>query len=564
MDRGTLPQSRAEPVRISIALLDTLLTRELRAGSVETRRRARLFVAVSLGMSLVALFLSVLGSADDSLAAAVGNISFTLVLFGISFSLRLGVPLAVATQLPQMLILVGSLSFSVLSRGEYTAALFSLTVLPMISMVLAGRRSALFYAGAAMAGIAGTWWMSTTNFEPPFRVEPANWEIMRFPYIMASLGLMTGLSLVLEWLLRHAQLETRRSRAALEASEARYRGMAEHVGDLVVEFDSELCISYASPNCEAVTGWSEEKLLGRHFSKLVHPDEIARLREGFDFLRTTGEPSQASLRLLHENGSPVAYEASGNAYRSDSGVELIVCILRDVSKLRRAELALRHNERLASTGTLAAGVAHQINNPVGAILVASEYALLLAKDNDSTGVDAALRDISDNARRCGEIVRSLLQFSSHGSSERVRLDLRETISRACVLTKSHANKNGVVLDVTLEEPVYVVANAVEIEQVVVNLLCNAIESRPKSKRVSVLLTRQGDLARLSVVDDGVGIGDEDLAHIFDPFFTTRLEEGGSGLGLSVAHGIVDEHRGEIQVESAIGKGTRVTVELAAS
>ena len=218
---------------------------------------------------------------------------------------------------------------------------------------------------------------------------------------------------------------------------------------------------------------------------------------------------------------------------------------------------LRRSDRLASIGTLAAGVAHQINNPIGSILIGSEFALLAtdSKNREQTYRDALDSNVRD-AKRCGEIVRNLLRFSRIGITDRAVLDLNVAVRRA--IETLHEPRERVALELTNHVlPIY--ANAIEIEQVILNIVVNALQSG--SDTVVVSTNAVGGKVEVQVADRGEGIKDEDLERLFDPFFTTRITRGGTGLGLSIVHGIVQEHEGTVAVESVVGVGTKFTVTL---
>jgi signal transduction histidine kinase len=275
-------------------------------------------------------------------------------------------------------------------------------------------------------------------------------------------------------------------------------------------------------------------------------------------------------------------------YRTQGGERRGVASLRDVSARVRAEEALAEHrerleelveerttelarsreklvrsERMASVGTLAAGIAHQINNPVASIVAAAQYALVCEEDEDAPQVwKRALLDCVEEGKRCAKIVRSVLQFSREESSEMWPEDLNDVVGRACDLARSYAAECSAELSFEpIVEPCPVRMSPIQIEQVVVNLIRNAVESRATGAQVVVRTRRNAGIVSVEVCDNGRGMSQEDCKRIFDPFFTTRLDAGGTGLGLSMAHGIVLDHRGTIGVESRIGEGTTVIVEL---
>ncbi len=226
---------------------------------------------------------------------------------------------------------------------------------------------------------------------------------------------------------------------------------------------------------------------------------------------------------------------------------------------------LRHAERLASVGTLAAGIAHEINNPVGMILLSAEQAMYVAADDErGANVKMLLRDIVANAKRCGRIVKNVLRFARQEPAERWPDDVNSVVQHAIELTQTYASRAGGIVETQLgDELPKVMLNPVELEQVFVNLICNGIESADASPSIIITTEQVGSAVRVIVRDNGRGVSRDDRSRIFDPFYTTRQAEGGTGLGLSLAYGIVTDHGGTIRVESVAGRGTQMIVELPA-
>ncbi len=224
---------------------------------------------------------------------------------------------------------------------------------------------------------------------------------------------------------------------------------------------------------------------------------------------------------------------------------------------------LRQADRMVAIGTLAAGVAHQINNPIGGILNSAEYALLCEDDEQALSIfrDALTLNAAE-ARRCGSIVRGMLQFARQEPVEKTREDLNQAVRLAIRAVESYAEETGAEIDVDLSgDPIAVLMSLLEMEQVVVNLLRNAIEAASPNAHVRVSTRRMANGAAIEVADDGPGIDETDRGQIFDPFFSTRIMEGGTGLGLSVAHGIVTDHGGRIEVARSDERGTTFTIDL---
>ena len=222
--------------------------------------------------------------------------------------------------------------------------------------------------------------------------------------------------------------------------------------------------------------------------------------------------------------------------------------------LASAQRALLDRERLAAVGRLAAGVAHEVNNPAGVIL--GRVSLLLDEPGElPAALVDDLRVVERQARRIREITASLLALGRPATGERVAADLAEVGQAALDLVRREAESAGVSL-VAQFSPSVVSCDPAAIEQVAYNLLRNAVQAAPGG---TVRLTVQA--GRLSVEDTGPGLSSEVLPKIFDPFFTTKPLGGGTGLGLAVAHGIVADHNGRIYAENRDGGGGRFVVEL---
>ena len=223
-------------------------------------------------------------------------------------------------------------------------------------------------------------------------------------------------------------------------------------------------------------------------------------------------------------------------------------------QLEASQQTLRAQERLAAVGTLAAGVAHQINNPVGAILAAADFALITAEDADHDRIaTSALQEIKAQAVRCGRIIRSILQFSRAESADKWSGDLVRVLRTAVDATRRLARDRTASVSLEIDRAVAaasVLMSPIELEQVFVNLILNAIQAQSAGAAVWITARHAGHEIEIRVEDDGPGIPPADRDRIFDPFFTTRLKGGGTGLGLSVAHGIIADHGGRIEFVTA--------------
>lgn len=208
-------------------------------------------------------------------------------------------------------------------------------------------------------------------------------------------------------------------------------------------------------------------------------------------------------------------------------------------------------------GILAAGLAHELNNPIGSILLAAQNAKASPERREEC-LDAILR----NARRCAEVVRSVLEVSRAEPAGHEPVDLNVIVARAALAAADEAAERRAAVETRPEpEIASVLASAMQLEQAVTNLLRNAIESAETGARVVVAVTGNGDHVVVEVADDGRGMSDEIQQRVFEPFFTTRQEQGGMGLGLSLVRAIAHAHGGSVSLASTPGEGTRVELRI---
>ena len=229
-----------------------------------------------------------------------------------------------------------------------------------------------------------------------------------------------------------------------------------------------------------------------------------------------------------------------------------------------AERRLIQAEKLAAVGEMAAGIAHELNNPLTTVTGFTELVLDDLPEDGANRPDLEL--VLREARRARDVVRRLLDFSRRSESERTRVDLNELLDDVLSLTNHLMHTSGVQLEVTLGKSLpWVSVDRNQMKQVFLNLFHNALQAMPTGGQLFVRTgTRQRGGRKwviTSVMDTGTGITSEHQERIFEPFFTTKSGQGGTGLGLSVSYGIVSDHGGEIEVESEVGKGTNFTVWL---
>jgi two-component system NtrC family sensor kinase len=242
-------------------------------------------------------------------------------------------------------------------------------------------------------------------------------------------------------------------------------------------------------------------------------------------------------------------------------------VRRKTAELERVHKTLLHSEKMASVGKLAATVAHEINNPLFGILTYARLVLREILKHDIPARDELaeqLQIIERESKRCGELVKSLLTFSRQAPSIREPNDLNTVVHRAVVLVQHKLAMQNIDLEEQLGTDVPpVLCDANQIQQVVLVLMMNAADAMPKGGKLLVATEFDADTDQgvVRVKDTGCGIPADVIPHIFDPFFTTKEDQNRTGLGLAVAHGIVQQHAGDILVDSTPGAGTEFRVVL---
>jgi two-component system NtrC family sensor kinase len=252
--------------------------------------------------------------------------------------------------------------------------------------------------------------------------------------------------------------------------------------------------------------------------------------------------------------------------KATEGYQMLTRTLEDkvkekTEKLKAAQDQLIQSEKLSSLGKLAAGIAHEINNPLTSILINSHLIAEKLKNDERLKENLGL--ITDETARCSTIVKGLLEFSRQTQPEKKLTDVNKVIEKTLLLLSSEALAHKVkihkALDLTLPE---IMIDGNKIEQVFTNVILNALEAMPTGGDlfISSEILLKDQLVAVNFRDSGCGISQENIGKIFDPFFTTK-EKTGTGLGLSVSYGIVQQHGGRIEVQSEVRKGTTVTILL---
>src|SRR5574341_446416 len=315
-------------------------------------------------------------------------------------------------------------------------------------------------------------------------------------------------------------------------------------------------------------GVSREDALGREIFDVLDRQPRDLLKREFENVFVSGEMTQVEMESL-ASGEARHYRITKIPMRmDDEHISHVITIGEDITEWHQAQQRLAQAEKLAALGQLAAGVMHEINNPLATILACSEALVLRTEDLpevDRGGYDEYLKIIDTEVQRCRRIVDGLLEFSRPKTGEKRDVDVNAVVEQTLFLLKYHERfkRLTVVREFTDGLP-KLRADPERLIQSFMALMLNAMDAMNSRGTLRVrtgINPERGDELLLEFIDTGAGIRQEDLSKIFEPFFTTKPMGRGTGLGLSICYGIIADHRGGIEVESQVGVGSNFKVFL---
>lgn len=362
-----------------------------------------------------------------------------------------------------------------------------------------------------------------------------------------------------------------RMSADLAASVSYLDGVIRSIADILIVTNREGNIQTINRTALEISGYAEEELLGGPIRLLLDPSQEEGGAGLFQELSSESSGRKGSVKdrelvLLTKTGQRVPVLLSGAVLKSkDGGSDGVVIVAKDLRERKSMESRMAQSEKLSAVGQLAAGVAHEINNPLCVILGFAQGMSRQLKDGDA--LDLPVKSIEREALRCRNLVQSLLTFARTSHSDRAALDINAPIEQALALVQTQVKMVKVRLEASLAGGLpLILGNKTQIEQVVLNLAKNALDAMPDGGTLSISTRLLKDAPHswvcLEVSDTGTGIPSALVQKIFEPFFTTKAVGQGTGLGLSLVSEIVKKHSGTVEVESRPGM-TVFTVKLPA-
>ncbi|MBI5526133.1 MAG: PAS domain S-box protein [Deltaproteobacteria bacterium] len=344
-----------------------------------------------------------------------------------------------------------------------------------------------------------------------------------------------------------------------------FHNLIESSVDGIIAADMKGRIILFNSGAQNMLGYSKEEAYELHVTRL-YPEGVARelLRKmRSDDYGGRGKLLRHELIGITKDGHHIPMSLSGGIIYDGKTEVATFGIFTDLRAIRKIEQdleqtskALVQSEKMAGLGRLAAGVAHEINNPMSGIMLYSN--LILEQLGESHHAAADLKIIVHEAERCKQIVNDLLEFSHQTGHEQAAVDVNEQVRKSLGILHKQPLFDDVEVVLKLEEGLSrIMGNAIRLNQVFINIMVNAAQAM-KGSGVLTVTTRHRSgrhVVEAKIADNGPGMEKDVLAQIFDPFFTTKANDGGTGLGLSVSYAIVKEHQGTIHVESEPGAGS---------
>lgn len=351
------------------------------------------------------------------------------------------------------------------------------------------------------------------------------------------------------------ELKVRERTREIEETKQYLENLLENANDVIYTLDPEQQFTYVNGKVEA-WGYRKEDLIGRPYLSLLSKRHRGRrLKNTLDI----GAKQVYEVEVVTKRGDTRSVMVSVSPLVGVEGTILgVLGIARDMTDTKKLERQILSSEKLASVGKLAAGVAHEINNPLGGIL---NCLYNLRKGALSAGrQEEYLVSMEDGLRRVQKIVRQLLDFSQQHKPELSPAGINHIVERVLVLTSHLFAPNRIVLETDLGRDLPdLMVDRHMIEQVLMNLILNAVQAMRTGGVLRLCTSVADGMCQVEIKDTGCGIPASVLPKIFDPFFTTKGEGEGTGLGLAVSLGIAEQHGGKILVDSEVGRGTTFTL-----
>ncbi|MFH0797340.1 MAG: ATP-binding protein [Candidatus Omnitrophota bacterium] len=418
-------------------------------------------------------------------------------------------------------------------------------------------------------------------------------QVFRAICTLISTGALVGMLQIFNWETTTHLLEAqKRLEGQLEESEQRYREIFENAFDMIYSLDKNGFIVSLNRQAGELSGYEKEELIGKHFHKICPPETWEKIEKRIEQLPREGSISIDDGELITktneilniENHVLAIYDVQGNLAGMRFTIKNVTARKKTERELQNAYTQLKETQgqliqstKLNAIGYIASGVAHEVRNPLGIIIMGVNY-LEKKLSSDPKNILEVLEMIKSGVQRADKIISALLDFSRASKLTLLPEDINQVLDVSLsLISKSKLSNIEIVKEMKKDMP-QVLIDRNKMEQVFVNIFLNAIQAMPNGGKliirsndvqiekpqesVNEVFFKPGEKAvSVEIEDTGIGIPEEHLKKIFEPFFTTKSTSGGTGLGLSVTQNIINSHKGLIDIKSHPGKGTRVIITL---
>lgn len=438
-----------------------------------------------------------------------------------------------------------------------------------------GYRSAKYFTIAWSFFLTGIFIGALRNFE----LLPINFITMNSMQIGSAIEVVL-LSLALADRINVLREEKERLYNVLTLKEEYFRSLIENSSDIITVLAADGTILFSSPSIRRILGYEAGEITGRIAFGFIHPEDIPRVLNTFTgLIQKPGSFKKEEFRFRHKDGSWRVFESIGYNLLKNPAIKGIIINSRDITEHREMQEDMVKSGHLASIGELAAGVAHEINNPINGIINYAQMLINRLEKESKESEKSLVLDISERIIREGNriagIVRNLLSFAREVKEEKTRVHVGKILTDTLSLSEVQMRRDGIKLRVDIpKELPEIVVNPQQIQQVFLNIINNAqyaLNCKYSGEHEYKVLEISGETINIdnypyvktTFYDRGVGIPANIINRLIDPFFTTKPRGEGTGLGLSISHGIVKGYGGDLLIDSTEGEFTKVTVILPA-
>lgn len=360
----------------------------------------------------------------------------------------------------------------------------------------------------------------------------------------------------------------------IKDSRQKYRNLIENITDVIFQLDIKGNITYISPSVQNYVAITPEQALGRNYIDFVHKEDLSIARRSF-FTNLEGGHEAFEFRILSANGTVKHVRTSGRQLIEKGKVAGLIGTLSDMTVQKQMEQELFQSRKMEAIGQLAGGVAHDFNNMLASILGNAE--ILNMKLADQPALAEYVQKIVKASEHASNLTRQLLSFARKDQFRPVPVDIHQTLAEVVDILSNTIDRRIRIIQEFNAYPSTVMADPSQLENAILNLGLNARDAMPNGGNLTfstdiiqcnendeiVVLNKiaPGKCVRVSITDTGVGMSPDVMEHLFEPFFTTKEPGKGTGLGLASAYGIIQNHKGYIEILSQENMGTTVNVFL---